>query len=92
MTSARIHSIAAVAALASFSAQADTYGANFQDAMQSTRARAEVRAEAAQAVANASFKNFVVANDTVVTRSREDVRAEAVAAAQARSIATGNRS
>ena len=42
MTTARLFSVAAVAALASFAAQADTYGANFQSEFQSNRTRAEV--------------------------------------------------
>ena len=46
MSASRIFSVAAVAAFASFAAQADTYGAHFQDEVQSTRTRAEVQAEA----------------------------------------------
>ena len=92
MTTARILSIAAVAALASFGAQADTYGANFQDAMKSTRTRAEVQAEATQAVASNSFKNFVVEQKRAPSAvARATVRAEAVTAARAGTISIGNR-
>ena len=49
MSASRIFSVAAVAAFASFAAQADTYGAHFQDEVQSTRTRAEVHAEAVKA-------------------------------------------
>ena len=91
MTTARLFSVAAVAALASFAAQADTYGANFQSEFQSNRTRAEVHAEAVKAVPH--FKNFVTQQASApATVSRESVRAEAVAAARAGAIATGNRS
>lgn len=94
MTASRILSIAAVAALASFGAQAnDLYGTDFEAGFQSTRTRAEVQAEAVQAVAH--FKNFHVADTrhaTPSTVSRDAVRAEAVTAARAGAIATGNRS
>ena len=90
MNTSRLLSIAAVTALASFAAQADTYGAYFQSEGQSTRTRAEVRAEAVQELPN--FKNYVVVQDTTPTAtSRAAVRAEAVTAARAGAIATGNR-
>ncbi len=94
MTVSRILSVAAVAAFASFGAQAsELYGSEIEAKFQSTRDRAEVQAEAAQAVAH--FKNFHVvdtrsASDSKV--SRADVRADAVTAARAGAIATGNRS
>lgn len=94
MTVSRIFSVAAVAALASFGAQAnDLYGTDFEAGFQSTRTRAEVQAEAVQAVSH--FKNFYVADTQNATPSqirRADVRADATAAARAGTIATGNRS
>lgn len=94
MTASRIFSVAAVAALASFGAQAnDLYGTDFEAGFQSTRTRAEVRAEAVQAVAH--FKNFDVASagDSAPSNvSRAAVRADALTAARAGAIATGNRS
>lgn len=94
MTASRIFSVAAVAALASFGAQAnDLYGTDFEAGFQSTRTRAEVRAEAVQAVGH--FKNFDVAStgDAVPSNvSRAAVRADALTAARAGAIATGNRS
>ncbi len=78
-----LFALAAVAAL--FSAQAAL--------AQGTAARAEVKAEAAQAVAH--FKNFEVADNQTAaasTVSRSAVRADAVTAARAGAIATGNRS
>ena len=91
MSASRIFSVAAVAAFASFAAQADTYGAHFQDEVQSTRTRAEVVAEAVQAAPN--FKDFYVAPQAiqaaaVVTRS--SVRAEGRMAIRANELATGN--
>ena len=62
MSASRILSVAAVAAFASFAAQADTYGAHFQDEVQSTRTRAEVHAEAVKAAPN--FKNFAVVKES----------------------------
>ena len=92
MSASRIFSVAAVAAFASFAAQADTYGAHFQDEVQSTRTRAEVQAEAAQAVASNSFKNFVVEQKRAPSAvARATVRAEAVTAARAGTISIGNR-
>ena len=90
MISSRIASIAAIAAFASFGAHADTYGAYFQSQAESTRDRAEVHAEAVRAVPN--FKNYTVAQESAPAAiSREAVRAEAVTAARAGAIATGNR-
>ena len=91
-TISRILSVAAVAAFASAGAHADTYGTYFQADAQSTRDRAEVHAEAVRAVPN--FKSYTVVTQdrapaTVATR--EAVRAEAVTAARAGAIATGNR-
>jgi len=89
---ARTLSIAAVAALASLGAQAnDLYGANFEAGVQSTRSRAEIRAEAAQAVTQ--FKNFVAAESNAATSTldRASVHEQAVQAARLRQIATGNR-
>lgn len=92
MTASRLFSVATVAALASFAAHADTYGAYFQADVQSTRDRAEVRAEGARAVPD--FKNYTVLSQDrapAAVASREAVRAEAVTAARAGAIATGNR-
>ena len=89
MTIARILSVAAVAAFASVGAHADTYGIVSLNDVQSTRARAEVQAEAVKAAPN--FKNFAVAQDTASTVSREAVRADAVTAARAGAIGIGNR-
>lgn len=93
MTASRILSIAAVAAFASFGAQAnDLYGSNFEAGFQSTRARSAVQAEAAQAVTQ--FKNFTVVEQAGAASdvSRTTVRAEAVTAARAGTIALGDRS
>lgn len=96
MNTARILSIAAVAAFASVGAQAaqnagDLYGTDFEAGFTAQRTRAEVVAEATQAVPN--FKNFYVApahaqRDSVVTRA--EVRSQAVTAARSHQIATGN--
>lgn len=94
MTASRIFSIATIAAFASFGAQAsDLYGAGFDTEAQSTRSRAAVQAEAVQAVTQ--FKDFesnTVQPTTETGVSRTSVRDEAVAAARAGTIATGNRS
>jgi len=93
MTASRILSVAAVAAFASFGAQAnDLYGTNFEAGFQSTRARSTVQAEAAQAVTQ--FKNFTLPNQSGAASdvSRTTVRAEAVTAARAGAIALGERS
>lgn len=94
MTASRILSIAAVAAFASFGAQAnDLYGTQFEAGFQSTRARSAVQAEAVQAVSQ--FKNFEVADrqgDTPSAVTRAAIRAEAVTAARAHLIAVGERS
>ena len=94
MNTARILSIAALAAFASVGAQAaqnsgDVYGTDFEAGFQSTRTRAEVVAEAVQALPN--FKNFYVAPAAqATTLTRAEVRSEAVTAARAHQIATGN--
>jgi hypothetical protein len=94
MNASRILSVAAVAAFASFGAQAnDLYGTDFEARFQPSRDRAAVQAEAVQAVPH--FKNFVAPaslDRAPTTVSRESVRAEAVTAARAGTIATGNRS
>lgn len=96
MNATRLFSVAAVAAFASFGAQAgsaygDLYGANFDASVQSTRASVEVRAEGAASLP--AQKNFVVLQANQPSQlSRLDVRAEAVTAARAGEIATGNRS
>ena len=90
---ARTFSIAAAAALTAFGAQAnDLYGTDFEAGFQSTRSRAEVQAEAAQAVTQ--FKNFVAVDTTAAPSAtdRAAVRAQAVQAARLRQIAVGNRS
>ena len=89
----RILSVAAVAAFASFGAQAnDLYGTDFETHFKPTRDRASVQAEAVQAVAQ--FKNFEPSGnlDRVPSvASRAAVRAEAVTAARSGAIATGER-
>jgi len=93
MTSiARTLSIAAVAAFASLGAQAgELYGSHIEASFQSTRTRAEVQLEAAQAVTQ--FKNYVVESNTAASKvERATVQAEAVQAARLRQIAVGNRS
>ena len=93
MTSiARTLSLAAVAAFASLGAQAsELYGADFEAGFQSTRSRAEVRAEAVQAVTQ--FKNFVgvESNTAPSTLDRASVHEAAVQAARQRQIAVGER-
>lgn len=96
MNTARILSIAAVAAFASLGAQAgqvngEAYGSQAEADFVSTRTRAEVSAEATQAVAH--FKNFYVApqieqSPTVLTRAT--VRAEGRVAVRSHELATGN--
>lgn len=94
MTTSRIFSVAALVAFASFGAQAsELYGSEIEAGFKSTRDRAEVRAEAVQAVAH--FKNFEVADTQSAapsTVSRAAVQAEAVTAVRAGAIATGNHS
>ena len=92
MSATRILSVAAVAAFASISAQAgDLYGADFQSQFKPSRDRAEVRAEAVQALPN--FKNYLPEQQVAApSASRDTVRAEAITAARAGAIATGNRS
>jgi len=92
MTSiARTLSIAAVAAFASLGAQAgELYGSHIEASFQSTRTRAEVQLEAAQAVTQ--FKNYVVESNTAASKvDRATVQAEAVKAARQRQIAVGER-
>lgn len=94
MNTARILSLAALAAFASMGAQAasnagDLYGTDFEAGFQPSRTRAEVASEAAQAVPN--FKNFYVAppaKPTTVTRAQ--VQSQAAMAANHKQIATGN--
>ena len=101
MNTARILStatLAAVAAFASIGAQAgqlngDLYGTDFEAQAQSTRSAAEVRAEGQKALPN--FSKGPVADyaaRTVSTLARTDVRTNAVVAARAHQIATGERS
>ena len=98
MNTARILSIAAVAAFASIGAQAaelngDLYGTDFESRVQSTRSSTEVRAEGHAALPN--FAKGPVADHaarTLSTLERTAVRADAVTAARAGQIATGNRS
>lgn len=94
MNATRLVSVAAVAAFASFAAQAgtgDIYGAGFDTAVQSTRASADVRAEGTAALS--AQKNFVVQQAAQPSQlSRSEVRADAVTAAHAGKIAIGNRS
>lgn len=94
MTVSRILSIASIAAFASFGVQAsELYGAGFDTQTPSTLNRTAVQSEAVQAVTQ--FKNFETnevqpSSDSAVSRS--SVRADAMAAARAGTIATGNRS
>ena len=98
MNTARILSIAAVAAFASLGAQAaelngDMYGTDFESRVQSIRSAAEVRAEGRQALPN--FSKGPVADHAaraVSTLDRAAVRSNAVIAARANQIATGERS
>ena len=92
MTATRILSIAAVAAFASISAQAgDLYGADFQSQFKPTRDRADARADAVHALPN--LKNYLPEQQVAApSASRDTVRAEAITAARAGAIATGNRS
>lgn len=94
MTSiARTLSIAAVAAFASLGAQAgELYGSHIEASFQSTRTRAEVQLEAAQAVTQ--FKNFVAVESNAAPSivERASVQAQAVQAARLRQIAIGDRS
>ena len=98
MNTARILSIAAVAAFASIGAQAaelngDLYGTDFESRVQSTRSATEVRAEGHAALPN--FAKGPVADPaarTLSTLERNAVRADAVTAARAHLIATGERS
>ena len=98
MTASRILSIAAVAAFASMGAQAaelngDLYGTDFEARTQSTRARTEVRAEGQKALPD--FAKGPIADRAALAQStleRPAVRLQAVTAARAHQIATGERS
>lgn len=88
----RTLTLAAAAAFASLGVQAsELYGTDFEAGFQSTRTRAEVRAEAAQAVTQ--FKNHVVVESNAVpsTLDRASVHEEAVRAARRHQIAVGER-
>ena len=86
----RILSVAAAAAFTALGAQAsELYGADFEARVQSTRSRAEVQAEATQAVTQ--FKNFVAvesnaAPSSVERASEHPLAAAVVAAAQQRQL------
>ena len=96
MNTARILSIAAVAAFASIGAQAgelngNLYGTNFEANFTPTHTRAEVVAEAANAASN--FKNFYVEPETAqpaTVLTRAAVREEGRVAIRANELATGN--
>lgn len=94
MNASRILSVAAVAAFASFGAQAnDLYGTDFEARVQSTRTRAEVRAEGLKALPD--FSKGPIADRAALAQStleRPAVRLEAVTAARSHKIATGERS
>ncbi|HAU58176.1 MAG TPA: DUF4148 domain-containing protein [Comamonadaceae bacterium] len=98
MNTARILSIAAMAAFASMGAQAfepngELYGSEIESRFQSTRDRAEVRAEGQKALPE--FAKGPIADRAALvqsTRERPAVRSEAVTAARAQLIATGERS
>ena len=98
MNTARILSIAAVAAFASIGAQAgelngNLYGTNFEAQAHSTRSAAEVRAEGQKALPN--FAKGPVADYAARATSsleRTAVRSDAVVAIRSQQIATGERS
>ncbi len=98
MNTARILSIAAVAAFASIGAQAgelngNLYGTDFEAHVQSTRNSTDVRAEGQKALPN--FAKGPVADyaaRTTSTQARAAVRSEALVAIRANQIATGERS
>lgn len=98
MKTARILSIAAVAAFASIGAQAaelngDLYGTDFESRVQSVLSRTDVRAEGQKALPE--FAKGPIADRAALaksTQARPAVRAEAVTAARAHLIATGERS
>ena len=98
MNTARILSIAAVAAFASMGAQAfeangELYGSDFESNFQSTRTRAEVHAEGQKALPE--FAKGPIADRAALvqsTRERPAVRSEGVMAARANLIAIGERS
>jgi len=96
MNTARILSIAAVAAFASIGAQAaesnsgDVYGTDFEARTQSTRARTEVRAEGKKTKPESG--QGTVADPAARTKStleRPAVRKEAATANRAHQISTG---
>lgn len=93
MNASRILSVVAVAAFASFGAQAnDLYGTDFEARFQPSRDRASVQTEAVQAVTQ--FKNFTPSGSldrAPSVTSRDAVRAEAVTAARSGAIAIGER-
>ncbi|MDY0106515.1 MAG: DUF4148 domain-containing protein [Giesbergeria sp.] len=89
---ARTLSLAAVAAFASLGAQAsELYGAHFEADFQSTRTRAEVRLEAAQAVTQFKDHRVLESNAAPSTLDRASVHEQAVQAARQRQIAVGER-
>lgn len=96
MNTARTLSIAAIAAFASLGAQAadlngNLYGTDFESQTRSLQSRADVHAGAVQAVGQ--FKNFYAerpAAQPAVAVTRSQVREQAVTAARAGQIATGN--
>lgn len=96
MTSARIASIAAIAAFASLGAQAgqlngNLYGTDFEAGFNASRTRAEVQAEAVVAVP--AFKNYYVAPQAAQVApqlSRAEVREAGRIAGRSQQIATGN--
>lgn len=98
MNTARILSIAAVAAFASIGAQAaelngDLYGTDFESRVQSVRSRADVSAEGQKALPD--FAKGPIADRAALAKStleRPAVRTEAVTAARAHLIAVGERS
>ncbi len=74
----RILSVAAAAAFTALGAQAsELYGADFEARVQSTRSRAEVQAEAAQAVTQ--FKNSltVESNQKPNNKDQDNIQAHA---------------
>lgn len=97
MNTTKLLSIATVAALVSFGAQAsnsnsgDLYGLGFDANVQSTLSRDAVRSEGAAALPDQQ-NNQMVQIKPMSNVSRSTVRAEAVAAVQTGALATGNRS
>lgn len=93
----RNFTLAAAIALASLGAQAGQFITNvpedFVAAAHSTASRADVQAQAAQAIAQGEFKNYTVGTAAPVAASqvsREQVRQDAAVAVRTGHIAAGD--